>query len=89
MAKIKASNNKAKDIVTAQPQAQNVTSEEKANGAVRMVRERLKFYVEQFNFAKKQQLEMKEQLDALEETGLKLSGSINALNEMLKSSERL
>ncbi len=90
MTQIKASSNKAETVETAQTQSEIVGGDKKPpNATTVMVRERLKFYVEQFNSLKKQQLELKEQLKQLEESGLKLSGSINALNELLKSSEGL
>lgn len=88
MSQIKTSNNKAADVV-AQPQAANPHKKEKVNKTTAMLRERLKFYMEQFNSTSKQQVELKEQLKRLEETGAKLSGSINALGEMLQTSERM
>ena len=90
MTQIKAGNNKAEAVETAQPQSGDVGSDKKApNATTVMVRERLKFYVTNFNSLKSQQIELKEQLKQLEEAGLKVTGSISALNEMLKSSEEI
>lgn len=89
MTQIKASDNKAEAVETAQPQSGDIGSDKEANATTVMVRERLKFYVEKYNSLKKQEIELEEQLAQLKDAGLKLSGSINALNEMLKSSEGL
>ena len=99
MTKIKATDNTAEAVETKPVEAKPVEVEAKQqamletkpadNATTKMTKERLKFYIDHFNTTQAQVTEMEERLKELKTTGTKLSGSISALQEMLKSAEAL